>query len=277
MEKTRKTVKSVPAVKQSPSVTPGWPKIILTGELIKSALLTYRENWQKFARLLIIPLVISYLFSLVSFILANFRGKFSWPWPIMLIGAILAVVIMIAMAVLYVLTYISEYLLLKDLSQEVSFKNLGDWYRRAKSFFWISIAVSIIYAILSIIGLVLLIVPGIIFGVLYSFTIFAVIIENHTFEGAFGRSRELVRGYWWAVFGRFLAGGALVYVFYLIIGGIFACLAWLVAYLLHLPSSKELFSLIYDLLSIFVGIIVGPLTMIYGYKIYQSLRQTKNI
>lgn len=255
------------------------PKIILTKDLIKSTLDDYKQNWQKFAYLLIIPLSVSYILSLCSFISDKFGFAASMPWQFKVAAVILFIILLLAVGIIYVLTYISEFLLVKDLTQEVNSGNLRDWYKRARPYFWISVGISVIYSILTLVGIILLIVPGVIFAISYCFAIYAVIFEDHKFEGAFGRSRELVKGYWWAVFGRFMAGGALIYLAYLVIGGIYAGLVWLISYSMHLQpqSGKDLFQLMYDLLSIFIGIVVGPLTMLYTYKIFQSLKAVKNI
>ncbi|MFA6525963.1 MAG: hypothetical protein WCT26_00930 [Candidatus Buchananbacteria bacterium] len=252
------------------------PKIAPIRDLIKSSLSDYRQNWQKFAYLLIIPLLITYLASIGSFALSNFANTSVWPWQLSVAAGVVFLVLIVAFAYLYVLTYISEFLLLKDLSQEVNFSNLREWYKKAQPYFWISVAVSLIFTLLAVIGFILVIIPGIIFCIFYGFTIYAVIFEDHKFEGAFGRSRELVRGYWWAVFGRFVGAGAIVYVAYIIIGGIFAGIIWLIALALHLQSNEALFKLMYDLLSVFIGLAAGPLSMIYTYKIFKSLKEVKN-
>jgi len=258
---------------------PARPKIIATRDLFNSTLSDYRQNWKKFAYLLVIPLLLSYLGSLASFAFNDIPGTTAtWPWQFNLAAAVVFIIFFVGLGALFVLTYISEFLLLKDLSQEASFNNLREWYEKAKPYFWTSIGISIVYTLLAILGFILLIVPGVIFSIFYCFAIYAVIFEGHKFEGSFGRSRELVRGYWWAVFGRFMAGGAVVYLSYIIIGGIYAGIAWLLSYAMHFQaqSSKDLFTLMYDLLSIFIGLVVGPLSMIYTYKIYRSLKEVKN-
>jgi len=261
-------------MEQSLTVNPK-PKIISTAPLIKSALADYRQHWKKFAYLLLLPLVLSYLGSLISFA----TGKFSGPMPAILITSVLSLILTFAIVVIFIIIYVrayaAQFLLVEDLSQTVDWDNLRNWYRRAAPYFWTVVAISLVYGLLALIGLVLLIIPGIIFGVYYCFAIYAALFENHKFEGSFGRSRELVRGYWWAVFGRFLAGGALVYIAYVIIGGLYAGLIWLIAFALHFQSSKDLFTLMYNLLSVFVGLAVGPLSVIYTYKIYQSLKEIK--
>jgi phage shock protein PspC (stress-responsive transcriptional regulator) len=65
-----------------------------------------------------------------------------------------------------------------------------------------AIAVTGILAGLAIvIGLVLLIVPGLYLLTIWSLIVPAIVLENKGIGEAFGRSRELVRGYAWTVFG----------------------------------------------------------------------------
>jgi len=255
------------------------PKIAALNDLINGTIGDFRQNWKKFAILLIIPMAIIFLFSVISFLSDKYVNLQSWGWPAALAFILAAIILIVAFGCYYILTYISEFLLLADLSQEVAFRNLGQWYDKAKPYFWPIVAISIIYTALAVIGFILLIIPGIIFMVYYCFAIYAVIFEGHRFEGSFGRSRELVKGYWWAIFGRFLAGGAIVYFAYVVIGGIYAAFIWLIAYILHFDAlaTDDLFTLMYDLLSVFVGLAAGPLTMIYTYRIYKSLRAVKNI
>lgn len=256
----------------------GKAKIISLRDLIKSSFSDWRRNWQKFAYLLLIPLLISYAISLVSFITDNCGSIGAWPgWWLTAVAAIALIIFAVAVMILYVLAYISEFLLLKDLSQEVNFKSLGGWYKKAKPYFWPAVLVTVVFFVLAFFCFLFLVIPGIIFCVYYGFAIYAVIFEDHKFEGSFGRSRELVSGYWWPVFGRFLAGIAIVYLAYLIIGGIYAGIIWLISAGLQLQSSQGLFALMYDLLSVFVGLVVGPLSLLYASKIYQSLREVKNI
>jgi len=72
-------------------------------------------------------------------------------------------------------------------------------------------AVSILAALGIGIGLVLLIVPGLVLLTLWSVVAPVAVIERPGVFSAFGRSRELVRGYGWPVF------GTIVLVFLLVI------------------------------------------------------------
>ncbi|MGH3023021.1 MAG: DUF7544 domain-containing protein [Gaiellaceae bacterium] len=50
-------------------------------------------------------------------------------------------------------------------------------------------------------GLILLIVPGLVFLTFFIFVIPAIVLENRGIRESFGRSRDLVRGHGWQVFG----------------------------------------------------------------------------
>jgi hypothetical protein len=56
-------------------------------------------------------------------------------------------------------------------------------------------------------GLILLIVPGILFYVWFSLSAQALVIENRRYRAAMGRSRQLVKGSWWRVFGILIVIG----------------------------------------------------------------------
>ena len=73
--------------------------------------------------------------------------------------------------------------------------------KNAVSKLFITIVVSIFASIFVGIGLIFLLIPGIWLGTLLSFTYYAVILRNCGFN-ALGYSQSLVKGRWWAVFGR---------------------------------------------------------------------------
>ena len=66
---------------------------------------------------------------------------------------------------------------------------------------WTIIGVGILLGIAIAFGLLLLIVPGLYLMTIWIAVIPAVVLENRSIGESFGRSRELVRGYGWNVFG----------------------------------------------------------------------------
>jgi hypothetical protein len=68
------------------------------------------------------------------------------------------------------------------------------------SFFWISLLAGL--AVMG--GFILFVIPGIIFAVWFGFSIYVFIFDGIKGSSALKKSKELVKGYWWPVFARFL-------------------------------------------------------------------------
>jgi hypothetical protein len=73
--------------------------------------------------------------------------------------------------------------------------------RSVQPVFWQLAAVSVIFGICVGIGFVLIIIPGLILLVIWSVVAPVTVLERPGIFAAFGRSRELVRGNGWNVFG----------------------------------------------------------------------------
>lgn len=79
--------------------------------------------------------------------------------------------------------------------------SLGETFRRVQPKLPTIIVAGLILGIAVAIGLVLLIVPGLYLLTIFSMVIPVIVLENRSAGDAFGRSRELVRGNGWNVFG----------------------------------------------------------------------------
>ena len=78
---------------------------------------------------------------------------------------------------------------------------IGDLFRSVAPVFWPLLAVGILFGIGVAIGFVLLIIPGLFLLTIWSVTGPVTVLERPGVFRAFGRSRDLVRGYGWPVFG----------------------------------------------------------------------------
>lgn len=67
---------------------------------------------------------------------------------------------------------------------------------------WRFFLVSLAFGLILTGGFVLLVVPGIIFAVWFSFSLFVVVLHNTGIRESLVRSKQLVRGKFWPVFGR---------------------------------------------------------------------------
>ncbi len=107
------------------------------------------------------------------------------------------------------------------------------------------------------IGLVLLIIPGLFLLTIWVAVIPAIVLENRGIIESFGRSRELVRGHGWNVF------GVIVLTFLLLIG-----ISLVVALVLS-PLDDWLASLIGRF---FTNVVVGPFVAVVWTLVYYRLR-----
>ena len=88
--------------------------------------------------------------------------------------------------------------------------------------FWQLLAVAILAGIAIAIGFILLIIPGLILITIWSVVIPVVVLEKPGVFASFGRSRDLVRGHGWQVFGTLLLAWLIVIVLGLVVGVVLA-------------------------------------------------------
>lgn len=79
--------------------------------------------------------------------------------------------------------------------------SVGKLLRSVEPVFWPLVAVSILFGIGLAVGFILLIIPGLILLVIWSVVAPVTVLERPGVFAGFGRSRELVRGNGWNVFG----------------------------------------------------------------------------
>lgn len=113
-----------------------------------------------------------------------------------------------------------------------------------------------------IVGLaLLLIIPGVIWGVYYAFIIQAVVLKGLSGKEALDYSKSLVKGQWWKVFGTLFAFSSVSIIFSIAIGIIAS----------HLPSIAGIFT---DTLADLVGAYFTILSTLYFINI-DSLKNRK--
>jgi hypothetical protein len=101
----------------------------------------------------------------------------------------------------------------------------GDLVRAATPFIWPLFGAGLLAGIGIGIGLILIIVPGLILATIWSVIAPVIVLEGSGIMGAFGRSRQLVRGNGWQVFGAILVAYVIVIAGSLIFSAIGAAIA----------------------------------------------------
>ncbi len=102
--------------------------------------------------------------------------------------------------------------------------------RRLLSILW----VTVLSILLTVLGFVLLIVPGVYLAVALSVVVPVLMLEDRKGRKALGRSRELVKGRWWPTFGVFLLGLLIIP----------AIVEWIVGFIFQLLLLTEMDSVV---------------------------------
>jgi hypothetical protein len=157
-----------------------------TGGVIREAWGHYRTHWR---HLLAISFVVYVVVAIIGALLV---ASLTW------VGEILA-----ALVSLVALFWLQGALVkaVDDIRDGRADLSLGDTFAAARPHI-AAVAVAGILAVLGIlIGLLLLIVPGLVLMTWWVLIIPVIVLEQRRAGEAFTRSRELVRGYGWGVFG----------------------------------------------------------------------------
>lgn len=116
---------------------------------------------------------------------------------------------------------------------------------------------AILVAIVTMIGYILLVLPGIYFSVLFMLYPFAVVLEGKRGWSAAERSKELVKGRWWHVFGRLFVAGLILGLIYMIALGIAGII-------------DE--SYILPIVQFVLTVVITPISVAFSYLVFKHLK-----
>ena len=138
--------------------------------------------------------------------------------------------------------------------------SLGDTFRRVQPQLGAIIVAGILAAIGIAIGLILLIVPGLVLLTWWVLIIPVIVLERRRAGEAFSRSRELVRGYGWSVFGVIVLTILIFIGFSIVLSLVLSPLAdWLQSFLQNIVS----------------GTLTAPFVAVTWTLLYYRLHATK--
>lgn len=251
--------------------------------LLKESWFFYKKHWQNFLIFLSWPLLLTLFgrlfFSLWSIFLLwlSEANQSVWFIVLMIIGMVLSLCFSLFLIFVSVNAHIAQLMFINDPSQEVSLANLKKfWLNKTKPYFFKVFFASFIYGLLALLGLLLLIVPGIIFIVFYGFVVFEIVLNQSDVESSFNKSRNLVKNYWWSLFGKII----LFFILFLLIGTLMGLLVTGIVFLLNLlpiinisnDSAEVFLNLLFD----FLNLIATPVSLVFAYLIYDNLKKIKN-
>lgn len=246
------------------------PKLSPVSSLIKEAIKVWRKNLMKFIRVYfwgvlfgLIPLAVMAVLALIQVFVINSLNPTDNS-VILAITTPLSLVLMFVCAMGFAYFAIRSYIGLFLLVKKNYEGNELEIFQETKKYFWSYLWLSILTTVLILLWTLLLIIPGIIFSVFYSFTVYVYFFEDLHGKAAIKRSVSLAKGYWWPVFGRFVVMALALYIFITII-----------SIPLFLSDEKSIFYAIWEFIVQIINFLIGPISMLYFYQIYQELVKIK--
>lgn len=245
------TVKNQPIIKISP-VT----------DLLIRAWGVFKGNFWRFIGMMLIPilgvlpLAAVFILNGVLTFLGGDNLLVMFLKYVLVLAGIGSIVFLIAMAII---AQVGLFILIKNNAERISVKSA---FFEAKKIAWKFFVLNLITGLLVFLWTFLLIIPGLIAIVNYSFALWMLVCEGKSGTGAVKASRELVRGYWWAVAGRLL------------------CLQLLIFAVIITPIifiKNDSFLLVWGIISQVISILSTPLSLAYSYFMYQGLKKIKNL
>jgi hypothetical protein len=217
--------------------------------LFSGAIAIFKEQPKLFVGIYLVPGVLTFLLTLLGAVEGSMGlGKAS--------SGVLTAIVGIALAVASIFMSIAMIKAVMQPSLTVK-----EAYRMAVPYFWRYIVLSILVSIAIIVGFVLLIVPGIIFMVWFTFAYYVLVDENTGAIDAMKRSKALVAGKWLAVFGRIVV----LMIVGLVIGMVFGALGGMFGGTAGAITIAAVVNLV-------VNAVLTPISVAYLYLMYRDLK-----
>ncbi len=173
--------------------------------LLRESLKAFRSSAKTYLLLELVVLPFHIVFgSVISYIFIRFLSdKNNLPDTSHLVLYIF-IITAIALLLIFIQTY-AQIAIYQTALDDGKQRNVWAAYDLAKPFLLPSFKTAILSGLVVVIGFLLLIVPGIFFSIWFAFSAIMVITSNVSGIDAMKKSRELVRGLEWKVFGRLVA------------------------------------------------------------------------
>jgi hypothetical protein len=109
-------------------------------------------------------------------------------------------------------------------------------------------------------GYMLFVIPGVVFSIWFSFALYVLVSEDVRGMNALLKSREYVKGRWWAVFGRLLFIGLVSFTVYVVPSILFEFLD---------------LSWVGSIYSWLVSLVLTPIVVAYSFLLYENIKSVK--
>ena len=189
-----------------------------------------------------------------------------------LVGKSLSVGLVLVLAILtFVISFLSRLALFDAVAEER--QSVGGAYKKSLQMLIPFIWVSGLVTLATLGGFFLLVIPGILLSIWLSLSLYVLFAENRRGTSALVASWHYVKGYWGAIFWRFLFFGIVLLLISLAVTFVTSGPTILTALKSGVKPEASLFSQLFNL--VFNNFLILPLSIIYSYGVYRSLKEIK--
>jgi len=247
--------------KQVSSVKPKKQKITKSFTLLSNAIEEWWKNLGKFVMMyvwgILLALVPMIILGGLS-VLDNLTASGGMAMRIVIV--VIATICMLFVLYFFIRSYAGLFLLVKKNYQGKTW----DIYKETKKYFWPYFGLVILTSVFILLWSLLLIIPGIIFSILYAMAVYIFFFEGKKGMTAIKASVRLVKGYWWPLFGRFVLLGVILWIFMMFVS----------IPLYVFEENGALFNA-WNVVVQIVSFLIGPISLLFGYNIYKDLVKLK--
>lgn len=250
-----------PIVQHSKEGSSSHPKITSFFSLLETSINDWWMNLRKFAEIYLWGIYYALIPLAIIMLLAFFWDKITNLGSIVTMLVILVAIVSGAVALyFFIQAYVGLFVFVKKNFQGSAKESFEEAKPYIVSYFILSLLTSILVLLWSL----LLIIPGIIFSFYYALAAYVLFIEDKKGMAAIKRSKQLVKNYWWPVAGR-IAGVSFV--------------TWIFMMIISIPAmsvaENSWFWHLWNMVVQIVSYLIGPMVLIFSYKIYQDLVNIK--
>lgn len=230
-------------------------------ELFKLSWEVYTKNIKRLIGVMLVPFagVIGLIIVLSFYAGISFFSQ-SISEPMMMVSrfvlTLLGLVVVIAFIYISIIAQAGLYIMIRDRAENLTIK---ESFLRAKKIAWKYFSLGVIVSLFVFLWCLLFVIPGIYMMVAYSVATWVFICEGISGTAAIKRSKELVKGYWWAVASRLVLVYLVVYAVVIILGQV-------------LENISRIFSVVAVQA---ISFAFAPFFFVYIYFIYLDLVRVK--
>ena len=163
----------------------------------------------------------------------------------------------IAVTIFSIWSQVTIFMAIVKPSENLTF---ADWYKKSWKYIWSYSWLIFLSGIIILSGILLLLLPGIIFSIWFSMGVYVLMDKHMKGMSALQYSYELVRGHWFAVLWRCIVSGILTLIASIGIS--------ILVKILHFPYETQISGVL-------IATFVTPFTYMYSFRLYKELKELK--